>query len=108
MQKLPMKGMPPMPMRGTAPAMGATAAPAATAPATDARGHSLSMASATHLHNAGHISTADRDRIHASSKQALNRQAAKPRAKAKAAPPAAPAPFGSLAPLALLDKGGQR
>ena len=54
----------------------------------DARGHALSMASATHLHNAGHMPAAQRAAIHAKARAGI--------AALKGAP--APMPFGSLAP----------
>jgi hypothetical protein len=53
-----------------------------------ARSHSLSIASANHLHSQGHISSAQRDKIHATAKSGL--------AAARKAPAAGP--FGSLSP----------
>lgn len=56
----------------------------------DTRGHSLAMASATHLHKAGYISGAKRDEIHAAAGQKL--------AMAKKPVMPAPVPYGMLAP----------
>jgi hypothetical protein len=55
------------------------------------RHHALTMASATHLHNAGHISGPMRDQIHANAKAGI----AHGKVKKMAMKPMA---FGSLAP----------
>lgn len=68
--------------------------------ALPARAHALSMASATHLHNAGHISTQMRDAIHEKARAGI--------ASAKGGMPApqAPRPFGALAPAMPSPMGG--
>jgi hypothetical protein len=68
----------------------------ATADTAQPRDHSLAMASATHLHKAGYISTAHKDAIRA---HAGNKLAAYKANKA-------PAAFGSLAPAPPMDDQG--
>ena len=52
------------------------------------RQHALAIASATHLHKQGYMSSADRDKVHTKARKHLK----------KKKPKAAPAMFGSLAP----------
>lgn len=59
------------------------------------RDHSLSMASANHLHSMGHITTEHRDRIHAAAKAGI--------AKSKQAPSA---PMGWAPPRGDSDRDG--
>lgn len=81
-----------MPPKGPMPGAGAQ---------PPARNHALSIASATHLHNAGHIDGAQKDAIHQKARSAM--AAAKKMPPPMPMPmgqPAAPAPqpFGTLAP----------
>lgn len=82
-----MAGMPP---KGPMPAPGAP---------MPSRNHALSIASATHLHNAGHIGAEQRDQIHTKARTAMAAAKKMPPPMPMQAPMAPPAqPFGSMAP----------
>lgn len=81
---------------GYAPNSGYSAGSAPNAAAVHPRTHALTMASATHLHNQGHISDEMRNDIHEAAQQRLAQHKAQQGVPKMAAPRK---PFGSLAPM---------
>jgi hypothetical protein len=69
----------------------AVTAPGAVNPAQQQRLHALSIASATHLHNQGHLPAPQKNAIHAKARASLN--------LLKRAPQQPPMAFGSLSPM---------